>query len=143
MCLFWLLYIDQLTLFPIGKSKFFIILYPKMHNFLWIILGYICLLLLPSCIELIKSIGHKVNFFAIFNSTPLASYKSHKSLPEYLIGRSCVAIHSSRWYAAIGCSDVAIKYFSSIDLSSAFSLPFPITYAGNKNLIPNMLISKI
>ncbi len=28
---------------------------------------WICLLLLPSCIELIKSIGHKVKIFAIFN----------------------------------------------------------------------------
>ncbi len=28
---------------------------------------WLCLLLLPSCIELRKSIGHKVKFFAIFN----------------------------------------------------------------------------
>ncbi len=28
---------------------------------------WLCLFLLPSCIELRKSIGHKVKFFAIFN----------------------------------------------------------------------------
>ncbi len=54
----------------------------------------------------------------------------HVDKPAYLIGRSCVAIHSSLWNAAIGCSEVAIKYFSSIDLSSLFSLPLPITYNG-------------
>ena len=31
------------------------------------------------------------------------------------------------WNAAIGCSDVAIKYFSSTLLSSLFSLPLPTT----------------
>ena len=48
--------------------------------------------------------------------------------PEYLIGKSAVAIHSSRWKAAIGCSEVAMRYFSSTDLSSDFSLPFPRTW---------------
>ncbi len=49
-----------------GKSKFCIILCKKnaqpFMNHVWI-----CLLLPPSCIELRKSIGHKVKFFAIFN----------------------------------------------------------------------------
>jgi hypothetical protein len=43
------------------------------------------------------------------------------------MGSADSLIHSSRWKAAIGCSEVAIKYFSSNDLSSDFSLPFPVT----------------
>ncbi len=49
-----------------GKSKFFIILCKKNAQ-LFMNHTWICMLLLPSCIELIKSIGHKVKFFAFFN----------------------------------------------------------------------------
>ena len=44
-----------------------------------------------------------------------------------LIGKLSGFNHSSLWNAAIGCSEVAIKYFSSTDLSSSRSLPFPVT----------------
>ena len=47
-----------------------------------------------------------------------------------LIGRSDVGSHSFLWYAAIGCSDVAIRYFSSVPASPAFSLLLPITCRG-------------
>ncbi len=36
------------------------------------------------------------------------------------------------WNAAMGCSDVAIKYFSSTVLSSLFSLPFPTTWSSKQ-----------
>jgi len=48
--------------------------------------------------------------------------------PAYLRGRSSGLSHSSRCRAAMGCSEVAIRYFSSTELSSAFSLPLPITW---------------
>lgn len=47
--------------------------------------------------------------------------------PAYLMGRSSGFSHSSRCSAAMGCSEVAIRYFSSMELSSAFSLPLPMT----------------
>ena len=56
------------------------------------------------------------------------SCRKQLDIPAYRIGRSWTAIHSSRWYAAIGCSEVAIKYFSSTPCSSLFSLRRPTTW---------------
>ena len=50
-----------------GKSKFFFINFMSKNAPLFMNHTWIYLLLLPSCIELIKSIGHKVKFFAFFN----------------------------------------------------------------------------
>lgn len=60
------------------------------------------------------------------------SCRKHVESPAYLSGSSSGRSHSSRCSAAMGCSDVAIRYFSSMELSSALSLPLPITCAGTR-----------
>ena len=55
------------------------------------------------------------------------SWRKQVDRPAYLIGKSSGRSHSSRWRAAMGCSEVAIRYFSSKELSSDLSLPLPIT----------------
>lgn len=52
-----------------------------------------------------------------------ASWRKHVEIPMYLIGRDASGIHSSLWYAAIGCSEVAMRYFSSDESSSPAFLP--------------------
>ena len=56
------------------------------------------------------------------------SCRKHDDMPAYFLGRSSVAIHSFLWKAAMGCSAVAMRYFSSVVASSAFSLPLPTTF---------------
>lgn len=60
------------------------------------------------------------------------SWRKQVLSPAYLRGKSSGRSHSSRCRAAIGCSEVAIRYFSSMELSSARSLPFPITCRGHE-----------
>lgn len=47
--------------------------------------------------------------------------------PAYRTGRSSGLSHSSLRKAAMGCSEVAMRYFSSMALSSDFSLLLPMT----------------
>ncbi len=70
-----------------GKSKFYIILCQKNAQ-LFMNHTWLCLLLLPSCIELRKSIGHKVKFFAIFNFLVFAlSTVKIKSAKRVIFGK--------------------------------------------------------
>lgn len=55
------------------------------------------------------------------------SWRKQVDSPAYLIGKSSGFSHSSLCRAAIGCSEVAMRYFSSMVVSSLFSLPLPRT----------------
>ena len=56
------------------------------------------------------------------------SWRKQVEIPAYFSGNLSGSSQSSRWNAAIGCSLVAIRYFSSMSASSAFSLDFPTTW---------------
>lgn len=55
------------------------------------------------------------------------SCRKQDDKPQYFFGSSFGSIHSPLWNAAMGCSLVAIRYFSSIEVSSSRSLPLPTT----------------
>ena len=55
------------------------------------------------------------------------SWRKHSEMPPYLIGSDLGSMCSFRWYAAIGCSAVAIRNFSSVAVSPSISLLFPVT----------------
>lgn len=63
--------------------------------------------------------------------------------PAYFIGSFSGSNQSPRWRAAKGCSLVAIRYFSSRELSSAFSLDLPMTCVHEMHRNRQRLVKRI
>lgn len=82
----------------------------------------------PSCGDVMQNCSIFLNWCtrkmpSVSRPCEPTSWRKHSEMPAYRIGRIFSSIHSSRWNAAIGCSDVAIRYFSSIVVSVSSSLP--------------------